>query len=84
MSEEQAYEAGYMDGLTHYELEHCPACKNVTDLVVTLDENTKLRELCGAMLRFILPSSKRHSLKESMAIVDDFADRCKVLGIEVE
>lgn len=39
-----AYEAGYVDGSTHYELEHCPACKNVADLQATLDENAKLRE----------------------------------------
>ena len=40
-----AYEAGYSDGATHYELEHCPACKNVADLQEALDENARLREL---------------------------------------
>lgn len=40
-----AYEAGYRDGSTHYELEHCPACKNVADLQETLAENVRLREL---------------------------------------
>lgn len=39
-----AYEAGYVDGSTHYELEHCPACKNVADLQEALEENAKLRE----------------------------------------
>lgn len=47
MSKEHAYayEAGYVDGSTHYELEHCPACKNVADLQEALAENAKLREL---------------------------------------
>lgn len=42
-----AYEAGYRDGSIHYELEHCPACKNVADLQEALDENANLRELVG-------------------------------------
>ena len=47
MSEEHAYayEAGYRDGSINYELEHCPACKNVADLQEALAENHKLREL---------------------------------------
>lgn len=47
MSKEHAYayEAGYIDGSTHYELEHCPACKNIADLQEALAENAKLREL---------------------------------------
>ena len=40
-----AYEAGYRDGSINYELEHCPACKNVADLQEALHENAKLREL---------------------------------------
>ena len=39
-----AYEAGYRDGSADYELEHCPACKNVADLQEALDENAKLRK----------------------------------------
>jgi hypothetical protein len=39
-----AYEAGYRDGSINYELEHCPACKNVADLQEALAENEKLRE----------------------------------------
>lgn len=39
-----AYEAGYRDGSTNYELEHCPACKNVADLQDALDEIAKLRK----------------------------------------
>lgn len=34
-----AYEAGYRDGSIHYELDHCPACKNVADLQEALAEN---------------------------------------------
>lgn len=47
MSKEHAYayEAGYRDGSIHYELEHCPACKNVADLQEALADNAKLREL---------------------------------------
>lgn len=47
MSKEHAYayEAGYRDGSIHYELEHCPACKNIADLQEALAENAKLREL---------------------------------------
>lgn len=46
MSKEHAYayEAGYIDGSTHYELEHCPACKNVADLQEALAENERLRQ----------------------------------------
>lgn len=47
MSKEHAhaYEAGYRDGSINYELEHCPACKNVADLQEAMAENAKLREL---------------------------------------
>ena len=46
MSKEHAYayEAGYRDGSVNYELEHCPACKNVADLQEALDENAELRK----------------------------------------
>ena len=51
MSKENAYayEAGYRDGSINYELEHCPACKNVADLQEALAENAKLRELVRAL-----------------------------------
>ena len=39
-----AYEAGYRDGSINYELEHCPACKNIADLQDALAENAKLRD----------------------------------------
>lgn len=48
-----AYEAGYRDGSINYELEHCPACKNVADLQEALDENAKLRELVRTAWRCI-------------------------------
>ena len=46
MSKEHAYayEAGYRDGAINYELDHCPACKNVADLQEALEENAKLRD----------------------------------------
>ena len=42
---DSAYDVGYRDGSIHYELKHCPACKNVADLQEALAENAKLREL---------------------------------------
>lgn len=44
MSKEHSYtyDAGCRDGSAHYELEHCPACKNVADLQEALDENVRL------------------------------------------
>ena len=48
-----AYEAGYRDGSINYELEQCPACKNVADLQEALAENAKLRELVRAAWRCI-------------------------------
>ena len=52
MSKEHAYayEAGYRDGSINYELEHCPACKNVADLQEALEENAKLRELAEGLM----------------------------------
>ncbi len=52
MSKEHAYayEAGYRDGSINYELEHCPACKNVADLQEALAENARLRELIADTL----------------------------------
>ena len=39
-----AYDIGYRNGSVHYELEYCPACKNIADLQEALEENAKLRE----------------------------------------
>lgn len=47
------YEAGYRDGSINYELEHCPACKNVADLQEALEENAKLRKLVSAAWKCI-------------------------------
>lgn len=46
-----AYEAGYRDGAINYELDHCPACKNVADLQEALDENARLRKLVRFIMR---------------------------------
>ena len=51
MSKEHAYayDAGYRDGAINYELEHCPACKNIADLQEALEENAKLQEFAAHM-----------------------------------
>jgi len=71
-----AYEAGYHDGATNYELDHCPSCKNIADLQDALDENAKLRELVRDMWLQLLNAYDR---KE----VDEFADRMRELSMEV-
>lgn len=55
-----AYEAGYRDGSINYELEHCPACKNVADLQEALAENAKLRD----------------ERREYQATIDSLVDEC--------
>ena len=78
MSKEHAYayEAGYRDGSINYELEHCPACKNVADLQEALDENARLRELCASLYEF--------SMSEYPDGTElNFADRLRELGVEV-
>lgn len=75
MSKEHAYayEAGYRDGSTHYELEHCPACKNVADLQEALAENVRLREELEAA---------KHDLQVfSMRSVQLDADNAKLLEL---
>ena len=66
MSKEHAYayEAGYRDGSIHYELEHCPACKNVADLQEALEENVKLRDGANAM-RQLYEDELKHALTEN-------------------
>ena len=79
MSKEHAYayEAGYRDGSINYELEHCPACKNVADLQEALDENARLRELCASLYEF--------SMSEYPDGTElNFADRMRELGVEVD
>lgn len=65
MSKEHAYayEAGYRDGSIHYELEHCPACKNVADLQEALAENAKLRELAKRM---------HYQIKQACGVCDGY------------
>lgn len=46
-----AYEVGYKNGSVHYELEHCPACKNIADLQEALEENAKLRDTVATATR---------------------------------
>lgn len=45
-----AYEEGYNDGATNYELDHCPSCKNIVDLQDALDKNAKLRKLFASTI----------------------------------
>ena len=70
MSKEHAYayEAGYRDGSINYELEHCPACKNVADLQEALAENAKLREqVDAAHMSRLLTENENESLRELVA-----------------
>ena len=48
-----AYDFGYRNGSIHYELEHCPACKNIADLQEALEENVKLRKERDTLCRRI-------------------------------
>lgn len=77
MSKEHAYayEAGYRDGSIHYELEHCPACKNIADLQEALEENAKLRELIKDLQ--VAPCCGEHCWMK-------LSDRMRELGIEVD
>jgi len=79
-----AYEAGYRDGSINYELEHCPACKNIADLQDALAENAKLRELVSDMWFWHyeghidnLPQEKQ------MEHIDSVMRRMRELGVEV-
>lgn len=68
-----AYEAGYRDGAINYELDHCPACKNVADLQEVLDENAELRELVRRMFYAVHPCDRAQ-----------FLANVAELGVEVE
>ena len=74
--EHDAYRAGYRDGSINYELEHCPACKNIADLQEALKENAKLRELVRDLYEQLLNA---YDPKE----LDEFNDRMRELGVEV-
>ena len=76
MSKEHAYdyEAGYRDGSIHYELEHCPACKNVADLQEALEENAQLRELLDYALPIAMYAASAEEgdrIRELMREVDE-------------
>lgn len=73
-----AYEAGYRDGAINYELDHCPACKNVADLQEALAENAKLRECLQDLAEHI---------REDDGFGLDYGwmlDRMRELGVEVD
>lgn len=81
MSKEHAYayDAGYRDGSVHYELEHCPACKNVADLQEARDENANLRELVQDIWDWLAPTAI-----SSATPLKGLHDRMHELGIEVD
>lgn len=87
-----AYEAGYRDGSINYELEHCPACKNVADLQEALAENAKLRELSSIMLKCIMANERKKLICWECSMhkqFDELRSYCcleheaKKLGVEV-
>lgn len=82
MSKEHAYayKAGYIDGSTHYELEHCPACKNVADLQEALAENDKLRKLVLDLYRL----SDTYFEDRELYWWKPYEQRMRELGIEVD
>ena len=71
-----AYEAGYRDGAINYELDHCPACKNVADLQEVLDENAELRELVRDLYGLAWP--------ECPGAAEAYLPRIQSLGVEVD
>lgn len=74
--EADVYAAG-LAGSIQYELEHCPACKNVADLQETLAENTKLRLL-------VLDIYESAYYEYPSYFESKFADRMRELGIPME
>ena len=87
MSKEHAYayEAGYRDGSINYELEHCPACKNVADLQEVLAENANLKAENAALRIVSLTSLRvicnhcvlRYSSACSSCLVEDALNKLK-------
>ena len=76
-----AYEAGYRDGSIHYELEHCPACKNVADLQEALAENAKLRKYVAWLEKWALDHA---SFGLSAEVQFELDMKRRELGIEVD
>ena len=88
-----AYEAGYHDGATNYELDHCPSCKNIADLQDALDENAKLRELVRELWEgYNDPRCEECHQKDTPTCADcpicareaSVIDRMRELGVEVD
>ena len=80
-----AYEAGYRDGSINYELEHCPACKNIADLQEALAENARLRELVLYAYECAIHSD--HATCDDCRRMNSsciLADRMRELRVEVE
>ena len=96
MSKEHAYayEAGYRDGSINYELEHCPARKNVADLQEALAENAKLRELVLDMWKFTSAACKKYprlfdpaaqgGQMVQLNAIDAFEQRMRELRVKVD
>ena len=78
-----AYEAGYRDGSIHYELEHCPACKNVADLQEALDENAKLRELVRIAVKYCDSGTCDGCPIQGESGSCPYSDIARELGVEV-
>lgn len=73
-----AYETGYKNGSVHYELEHCPACKNIADLQEALEENAKLRELMlDMLLYYAMPGAPDYKREAGLL------ERAHEMGVEV-
>ena len=83
MSKEHAYayEAGYRDGSINYEIEHCPACKNVADLQEALADNAKLKKLAQRMWR--LERFGCYGCRQECDAESCYANDCKE-AIEIE
>ena len=77
-----AYESGYRDGATNYELDHCPSCTNLVSLQEALDENAKLREL----VRNLLVCDKHLACDDCPYRHEpcDFEYDARELGVEVD
>ncbi len=84
MSKEHAYayDAGYRDGAINYELEHCPACKNIADLQEALEENAKLRKTLSDLWGLFKENAAVHAC--DLPRVDAVRDRLQELRIEVD
>ena len=75
-----AYEAGYKDGATNYELNHCPSCPNLVSLQEALDENAKLRKLANRMLGSI---RRFEMCSDSYSVSSEYEQWMRLLGMEI-